>query len=152
MVSSLETLRFPDKSRLSTKFLRFFFLKQNFLPHHWNPFTSLILPPLMSPAYSPCWSYRRFRWGDNSIKITTPVLSKGLFISIYLDAGRSGAFSTLCEWQLTLLPFLEVFSSIIFMSLLFSLFNAKTTTEIILSQKPFHWCNWCEKLLSSAVP
>lgn len=38
----------------------------------------------------------------------------------------------LCKWQLTLLPFLEVFSSIILMSLLLCIYNAKTATEITL--------------------
>lgn len=62
-----------------------------------------------------------------------PMMFKALFIGIHLDAGKSGAFNILCEWQLTLLPFLEVFSSIIFTSLLLSLYNAKAATEITLS-------------------
>lgn len=105
---SRERLRFPDKKRLCTKFLCLFFVKQNFLPHHWNPFTCLALRT--SDESSPCWSYWHFSSGDNAIRMTTPVMSKGLFIGTYLDSGRSGAFNTLWDWQLTLLPFLEVFS------------------------------------------
>lgn len=131
MVSSLERLRFPDKAGWVQSFSTSSFWSKTFCPITETLSLVLYYPPLMSPGYTPCWAFQHLIWVDNSIKITTPVMSKTLFIGIYLDGGRSGAFNTLCEWQLALLPFLEVFSSIIFMSLLLSLYNAKT--EITLS-------------------